>query len=181
MSVSLSISPLEQILTDIERTIAAQAYYPALAVALTLPEICTTLCWDRDMFVKEKHYAAFVDNYTTEANLGVDGITCYRIRGGVIHRGNAGGHPKVDFTHVIFTIPDSRSSFHAFAMKVQDKVAVMLDLAQFCSVMIGAARLWHSEHRDHVQVLRNMPHLLSYRPFGVSPFVGGLPVVASGE
>jgi len=170
---------LESIFNDVRRAIDAALYYPALAVALTVPEICITLCWDRDMMVKEKHYKDFIDTYSTPQELGVDGLGCYRLRGGVIHRGNASGHPKFAGTHVLFTTPEAIAKIHALTIQVGDKSAAMFDLDMFCSGMIQAAKRWYEKHKDHPKVVENLPRLLSLRPFGLSPFVVGVPVIAS--
>ena len=66
-------SPLASVLDDIERSIAAQLYYPGLLVTLTVPEICSALLLDKIAFVNKGHYIAFVNKYTTEPALGIDG------------------------------------------------------------------------------------------------------------
>lgn len=171
--------PLEMILRDVSRAIDAQLYYPALCVALTLPDICVGLTFDKERFIKEKDYVAFVDTYTTPPELGLEGQSCYRLRGGVIHRGNAAGHPFFGSTHVIFTVPGG-PSIHALTLQVDDKAAACFDVVMFCRAMDHAARRWYADHKDNLNVVKNIPNLLSWRPNGVSPFVGGLPVVASG-
>lgn len=132
-------SPLALVLKDIDRSIEAKLYYPALLVALTIPVICVALTLDKKVFVKEKHYVDFIDKYTVSGGpngLGINGIDCYRLRGGVVHRANFAGHPKVDWTNVIFTIPETGSQMHAFSITVQNKTAVMLSLPIFCNTMI---------------------------------------------
>src|SRR5580658_6876543 len=56
---SASPSPLDTILSDMNRALAARLYYPGLLVALTIPEVCIALTFDDDAFVKQDHYAAF--------------------------------------------------------------------------------------------------------------------------
>jgi len=82
------------------------------------------------MMVKEKHYAAFVDKYTSPLELGLDGLSCYRLRGGVIHRENAAGHPKFSGTHVIFTTPETGASIHAMSFQHFEKTSAMFDLGR---------------------------------------------------
>lgn len=173
-------SPLALILTDIGKAIDAQLYYPALLMALTVPEICAALAMERSVFVKEKHYAGFVDRYTTKASLGLAGIDCYRLRGGLVHRGNLAGHPKADWTNTVFTIPETGTSIHALTLKAGDKSAAAFDLKTFCSEMVSAAYKWYEDHKDHALVAKNMPDLIRYCPSGLPPFVGGAPVVGSG-
>jgi hypothetical protein len=44
---------LESILGDMRRAIEARLYYPAVLVALTLPEICAALELPNSVFVRE--------------------------------------------------------------------------------------------------------------------------------
>jgi hypothetical protein len=135
---------------------------------------------DISEFIKQKHYVAFVDKYSTPTGLGLDGESCYRLRGGLVHRGNAAGHAYWGQTHVIFTVPESANAMHAFSMVVGDKSTAVFDLVSFCDAMILAARIWYEEYQDHPKVIANMPNLLRWRPTGVPPFIDGMPVVASG-
>lgn len=172
--------PLARILSDVIRAFEAGLYYPALVVALTLPEICASMTLEKSEFVRQSHYVAFVDKYTTPASLGLDGLECYRLRGGVIHRGNAAGHPLSNSTHVIFTVPESGSGMHAFSIEAGDRRSAMFDLKTFCAAMDRAVRLWYADHRTEPQVQSNIASLLSWRPDGIRPFLIGAPVVGSG-
>lgn len=175
-------SPLGSVLDDISRAIDAKLYYPALLTALTVPEICSALALDNSVFIKEKHYVAFVDKYSTPRELGLSGVDCYRLRGGVVHRANMAGHPQFGATHVIFSLPESPAKMHAFSIvhQAENKTAAMFDLALFCSAMIAAAQRWYEDHYQEPKVIENMQNLICYRPDGASPFVVGQPVVASG-
>jgi hypothetical protein len=149
-------------------------------VALTIPDICAGLALDNNIFVKEPHYVAFVDKYTAENELGIDGLTCYRIRGGVVHRANMAGNPKFDATHVIFTPPESELQIHGFRLENGPASAIALRLEQFCKAMQLAAKRWYEDHENDPMVIENMKNLIRYAPNGVYPFIGGFPVVASG-
>jgi hypothetical protein len=173
--------PLEQIMMDIKRSLAAHLYYPALLIALTIPDICMSLMYDVRKSVKENHYAWFVDKYTTESALGVSGSACYRTRCGIVHRANVTGNSKSQWTGVIFTIPESRAMMHAFSIQNQAGRAAMLDLVTFCDEIIVAARRWHRDNMTNPQVASNMDLLITFRPNGLPPFLGGIPVVASGS
>jgi hypothetical protein len=163
------------------RTIDAALYYPALLVALTVPDICAALALDNNIFVKEKHYVDFVNTYTTEADLGLSGLDCYRLRGGVVHRASFAAHPKLGWTHVIFTIPTLDSvAIHAMSFQAGNKIAAMFDVTKFCRTMDLAARRWFSDHKDDPKVAENISNLIRFCPNGLAPFVDGFPVVASG-
>jgi hypothetical protein len=175
-------SPLGSVLNDIQRAIDAKLYYPALLVALTVPEICEALLLDRKDFLKLKHYARFVDKYTTPATLGLDGVSCYRLRGGIVHRANLVGHPEFGATHVIFTIPESGSSLHAFSITHTGSTAraAMFDLVKFCMTMKQAAEQWYEDNRSNPRVTESMGNIIRYCPLGVAPYCTGAPVIASG-
>jgi len=138
-------SAIERIIQDIERAISVRLYYPALLMTLTLPEICMGLTLQKSNFVKRDHYVSFVDNYTTEGELGLDGASCYQLRGGLVHRADLTGHAYFPNTHVVFTVPETHSSIHALSIISGDKSASMFDLQLFCAAMIKAARAWYDE------------------------------------
>lgn len=174
-------SPLAMILADIHKSIEAKLYYPALLVSLTIPEICVSLTLDTKVFVKEKHYVDFVDKYTTPEELGLSGIQCYRLRGGVVHRGNMAGHPFFDATHVVFSLPETTRRAHALTLEVGSSRAAMFDLLSFCNRMDAAARQWYDDHKDDAAVAANMKNLLRFIPDATIPILGRMgPIVASG-
>jgi hypothetical protein len=174
------LSPLGLVLADIQNAINAHLYYPALLVALTVPEICMALTLDKSSFVKEKHYVSFVDKYATSPGLGLNGVGCYRLRGGVVHRANMAGHPKFDATHVIFTIPETGTGIHAVTLQMGEKTAATFDLVLFCKAMVAAANRWYEDYQHDKMVAENMKNLIRYCPNGLAPFIVGAPIVASG-
>jgi hypothetical protein len=173
---------LQTIAWDLDKALKAQLYYPALLVALTLPEVCSGLALPRGRFVKEADYVGFIDAYTDKkppTNFGLTGSECYRLRGGVVHRGSFNGHPYFGTDAVIFTIPESNAKMHAFTIQVGEKTAFLLDLGTFCAAMREAVSRWHRDHEDDAVVAANMASLITFRASGLSPFFSGVPVLAS--
>ena len=162
------------------RAFDAGLYHPTLLTALTLPEICAGLAKPLSEFVKRPDYEAFIDEYADTQKLGMDGERCFRLRGGLVHRGNAAGHPYFDSTHVIFTVPDSQSSVHNGFIRVGAEKAFLLDLKKVCGAIEGAVYEWFREHSANELVIENVDSLISWREDGLPPFVGGAPVVGSG-
>src|SRR5208337_978210 len=160
---------LESALQDWKRAISAKLYYPALLVALTIPDICRGLELPRSEFVKRPHYVSFVDKYTTPAELGLGGEACFMLRGGLVHKAGLARHPHFDGTHVIFTLPDSIGHTHAFSIVMGDKKPAMFDLLMFCNAMDVAARKWYVDNRTNKVVEENLAHLIRFCPFGLSP------------
>lgn len=172
---------LDSIVSDMWRAFDASLYYPALLVALTLPEVCVALTMEAKEFVKEKHYVSFVNEYTSPAGLGIDGLGCYRLRGGVVHRGNAAGHPFFGSSHVIFCVPETGSSFHAMSLQSGEKTSAVFNLKYFCTAMHNAVAKWYAAHSLQPKVQSNLKNLLSWRPEGMAPFFEGAPILGSGS
>lgn len=180
-----SWQPFESILADMNRALEANLFYPALVVALTIPDVCAGLALDDTQFLNQATYAAFVNKYAppkgSEDALGVNGIECYRLRGGIIHRGNAAGHPFSGLTHVMFTVPESGGYQHDITIIMEPYKGLLLDLPQFCAAMEIAARRWLEEHQDNQKVRENVSRLLSTRPNGLPPILDGQMVIGSGK
>lgn len=190
-----SIPPeLSAILQEIEKAIEAKLYYLAIAVALSVPDICASLEFDPDKpsWSSEKTYIAWCD-----ANIGADfknlsGVDLYRLRGGVLHRGNF-DHPKSNFDRVMFIGPESQIRAHdivvtvmpgvtfggisAEALRISGKI-LQLDVLQFCKTITDASRRWVVSKTGDTHVKRNLPNLVRYRPNGLPPFSIGVPTVA---
>jgi hypothetical protein len=135
---------------------------------------------DNNVFVKEKHYAAFIDTYTRPAELGLTGLECYRLQGGVVHRANAAGHPFFGVDQVIITTPENSMHLTGTMSNPRGPTSLLLVLEQFCVVMTNAVQKWHADHREHPNVKQNISNLLHWRPNGMPPYVFGGPVIASG-
>ena len=147
---------LESILADLDSCVERQLYYPALLVALTIPEICITLAFDKNVMVKEKHYAAFIERYTDSTRLGMTGVECYQLRCGIVHRADFAGHPKSGSTHVIFTLPNTQTVINGITMEAGTKTAKMFDLSSFCDAIVAAAKAWFVDNALHPLVLNNL-------------------------
>ena len=175
-------SPLGSMINEIERAFDAGLYHSALLMALTLPEICAALTLNDSAFVREPQYVAFIEKHVPVDGLGVTPQQCYRLRCGVVHRGNAAGHPFFGTTHVIFTVPESQTKFYGGRLdaKGHGKQAHLIDLGRFIRTMTAAVTDWYEDNQGDPKVIENMPRLLSWRPNGVWPFLVGQPVIASG-
>lgn len=177
--------PLANILSDIRRCFDEKLYYPALTVALTLPEICASCLLPPTTFVKQDDYTRFLTDYVKNDDLGVDPLTCYRLRGGVVHRANASGHPYISrdgeaVENVIFTLPETGFFLHGPSLSVGGHLAITITLEQFLDVMEACVRRWYDEHRENDAVNERIWSMLALRPNGIPGFVDGAPVVASG-
>ena len=173
---------LKQIVDDINRCISAKLYYPALAITLTLPEICSGLTLDPTEEVRGAHYKAFMAKYSKEDELGLDGEACYFVRCGLIHKGTPSANAKLKATNVVFTVPETEAAFHGIGIHFgDDKRIPMLDLKLFCKAMELAVDRWYLDNAKNPKVARNITSLLSWKLTGNLPAITGRLVLASGE
>jgi hypothetical protein len=188
--------PLElaAILHEIEKALDAKLYYLAIAVALSIPDICACLECDPDkIWANEKKYVAWCDVNLTSRFVNLTGVDLYRIRGGVIHQGDFVGHPKSRFDRIMFIGPESRIKAHDVIVTVKPEVTfggisaeelrfsgdlLQPDVVTFCNIVMDAARSWAISKAADPNVQQNMPNLVRYRPNGIPPFSIGVPTVA---
>jgi hypothetical protein len=102
---------LSSILREIEKGLEAKLYYLAIAVALSVPDICACLECDPDkpIWATQDKYVGWCDANLKFKNL--TGVDFFRIRGGVLHQGHF-DHPKSKFDRVMFIGPESRFKAH---------------------------------------------------------------------
>ncbi|MCB2051446.1 MAG: hypothetical protein KDE63_08455 [Novosphingobium sp.] len=185
---------LEALLQEIEKAIDAKLYYLAIAVALSVPDVCSGLESDPEnpKWQNQKTYAAWCDsNIGTKFN-NLVGNDLYRLRGGVLHKGHF-DHPKSQFNRVIFIGPESQIVAHdkiitvnegvklggqdVAQLRLQGKV-LLLGVVPFCEAISTSAREWYCAHAANEHVQKNIGRLVRFRPDGMPPFSVGIPTIA---
>lgn len=164
---------METILSEIELAIKAGLYYLAVAMALTLPDICAAL-ESEDGQTSNKKYKAWYSANLAEKYPRMTDVDCYSLRCGVLHQGRC-GHPNSQYGRVIFTIPNAQQNF--FHNNILND-ALNLDAPQFCADVVQSVRDWFVSSRHLVNVQANLPNLVRFRPFGLSPYMVGMPLIA---
>jgi hypothetical protein len=169
--------PLESILDDISNCLAAKLYYPALVVSLTVPEVCAGLSLTKDVNVTSAHYKVWCEKYLLG---GIDPLDVYRLRGGVIHKGRARGHPHDRINRPVFTVPETGIEMWGINLVADEEKVLMLDLPKFCGFMSDGARKWMLDHENDALVQTQLPDLVRFRPNGLDGLLltVGLPIVA---
>ena len=184
---------LTAILHEIEKALDAKLYYLAIAVALSVPDICACLeCEPDKIWTTRETYVAWCDRNLASRFTNLSGIDFYRLRCGVLHQGNF-GHPKSKFDRVMFIGPESQIKAHDVVITVAPGVKIggidvkelrlegqllQLDVALFCKSIIDAAREWSIAKIDDANVQANLASLVRYRPNGLPPFSVGVPTIA---
>lgn len=180
--MSQPAGPLEIILQDIERALQARLWYVALAVALSLPDICSLLEQPPDeAWSKRKKYADWFDKNVGAKFFSLTGDDCYSLRGGVVHHGRF-GHKKARFDRIAFTIPGSGPRIGEILAEQgpMGDVALTMDLSMFCEKIIVSVREWFEANHGNANVRANPPNVVRLRPHGLFGVVHGVPVISSG-
>jgi hypothetical protein len=185
---------LTAILQEIEKAIVAKLYYLAIAVALSIPDICACLECDPDkpIWANKDKYVAWCEANIGQSFNNLTGIDLFRIRGGVLHQGHF-DHPHSKFDRVMFIGPESPIKMHDIIVTVMPGVSfggkdaeesnlsgklLQLDVVKFCNIIMDAARAWSIAKCANANVQRNLKNLVRYRPNGLPPFSVGVPTVA---
>jgi hypothetical protein len=81
---------LAAILNEIEKALEQKLYYLAIAVSLSIPDICARLELDKDEDPKQGGvlYCKWADTNIGERFTTIEGRDLYRFRCGVLHAGN---------------------------------------------------------------------------------------------
>lgn len=176
-------SPLDPILSDIDRLFRLGFYYAAIHISLSIPDICSSLETRVDDELRrkvERRYKAWCEKYLQHKFQVFTSTDCWALRGGVIHNGKLHGHTQLAYDRVIFQPPSELTILEMVSENnggFEDK-ALLLNIQNFLSIMITAARDWYSVNQEHPIVLENIDGLVRTRPDGIEPHYVGSPIIA---
>jgi hypothetical protein len=166
---------IEPILLEIERCLSADLYFPAIALALTIPDVCSSLQTQPGTRVSfGVRYAAWYDAHVGEAFSALTGADCWSLRCGVSHSGKL-LERGAEYERVGFALPHPMAA--TFVGCIFQGMLVT-DAASFCRVLISAAGRWFEANASDPIVQSNLPALFSYRPNGMAPYIHGIPIIA---
>ena len=164
---------METILGEIERALAARLYYLAVAMALTVPDICAAL-ESPNGETTGAQYKAWYNANLTDQYPNITGADCWSLRCGVLHQGRC-GHPNMQCGRILFTVPAGQNNvFHNNILND----ALNLDTVIFCSDAVRSARRWFAQKANDPAVLANLPNLVQFRPEGLAPYMVGISLIA---
>jgi hypothetical protein len=103
---------LSTLLNEIQGALDSKLYYLALAVCLSLADICAaTECEPDKIWVKQDKYEAWCETNLIIKYKHLTARDCYRLRCGVLHQGNF-GRPDDRYEQIIFVLPNTNFSGH---------------------------------------------------------------------
>lgn len=176
-----SSSPLEALYRDIEACLKARLYYPAVSIAVALPDICSSLEERRGQ--PWQRYKEWFHEYAAGKFEFFNKDDCYDLRCGVVHNARLGKkHDKHSlYDQIVFTIRDEGIvidegiSLGSGGVKC---AVLQLDVFDFCNKMIDAARAWEVASKDNLTVNSNIASVVRFRPAGFPPHIEGVAVIA---
>ena len=172
-----SAGKLELILRDVERALDAQLWYAALSVSLSLPDVCSLL--ERpanEGWSKGWKYAAWFDHNLKQYLPLFTGDDCYKLRGGVLHKGQL-RKDDARWDHIAFTTPESDMRLHLTLSENNSGVeesALILDVEMFCSDMMRAVRRWFDESSENPHLRENLAYVVALSSDDIGAQISGL-------
>lgn len=181
--LAFTASELDPILNDIDRLFGVGFYYAAIHIALSVPDICSSLELgpdERGRFRIEGRYVAWCQTYL-QPKFGIfTSEDCWALRGGVVHNGMLFGHPKAQYDRVVFQPPGLGDAHEVISDNNggSQQIVLLLNVHRFCHLMIAAAQEWHANKGSDPTVRDNMRGLVRTRPEGFPPHFSGFSIIA---
>jgi len=170
---------MENILREIERTMEANLWYAAIALCLTIPDICCTL--EAQPNARQDGQRARYQSWCRRnlpPHLGLSGDECWALRCGVVHEGRGTNRAmRHDHRAIAFTLPP-QGTIHNVIVDVPTGPILSLSAELFCRGVIYAARNWLSANASNSLVRSNLNRLLQPRPNAFMPLVQGPTIIA---
>jgi hypothetical protein len=164
-------TPLDYLLSEVERAIQGKFYFLALTMVLALPEVCVSLASTDGRSNGERYKDWCKANLTSGFDF-VSGEDLFSMRCGVLHNGRF-GDLKHNVARVIFALPGNVTFVNC---KMND--AYVYSVADFCANFIAAVRRWYAAHAYDPTVIVNLPRMMTLYPDGLSPYIKGAPILA---
>ena len=139
---------------DIKNALKSESYMSALALTLTLPDICGKVVYPE--LNSGERYKKWYDEYITkynENNCILNAEKCYKLRCAYLHEGSIKDIPEID--EFEFRVSRSSgetggvSSFSELWIDTEKKrKEIRLDIKQFCFEIYQAAENFYEEKRN---------------------------------
>jgi hypothetical protein len=161
---------MNDFLDQIEIANNAGLYYVSLFCSLGIPDICGALEAE-DGGGNRSRYISWFDNNVS--GISMTGEDCYYFRCSMLHQGST-QHPSSTYTRIIFIEPTGYSGV-AHNNVLMD--ALNIDVRVFCGEILAAARRWLPAVQGSDPYERNYSRFVRRYPNGLSPYIGGVPVI----
>lgn len=165
MTAAPADSPLTAMLKEVLHSVDAGQAYSALALALTLPDICGFI-----EYPKLRGPGQIGERYQLWCNewgkiLTIDGANCWALRCAYLHNGvddfSGTSAKKASFKRVQFTVGKVDG---VWSSQAQSDGTVRMPHETFCRDMVGAADGWQRKRQHDPAVAQALSELLEIQP-----------------
>lgn len=188
---------LEYLTNELRQATERSLYYTAILTALTIPDICGALSASNGEATRARYHAWFDAHIGPKYMIGpwqtLTRNDCYFLRCSVLHQAVL-MHDQSRFDQILFFLPPNES--HNVVLVAGDpdhqtltvrqrraaghatRVALALNVLQFCADMIEGVTSWSTENAANPITTRNYARTIKMRREGIPPFFSGSAVIA---
>lgn len=166
---------MEELLNQIKKALDNKLYLVALQSTLTLPDICAGLSIEDNETHRSDYIKWYEENIVNKQNL--TGEDCYYFRCAMLHEGKM-QHKDIKLSRIIFLVPNSNCTFIGNIFDINGEKALNIDLPTFCNEMLECVLNWWQKNKEIDIVKKNYEKIVKYYPNGLSPFIGGISIIA---
>lgn len=167
-------NPFAAIFEEIRKANEAGLSHAALALTLTIPDVCAALISPKGKS-SGPAYAAWFDAQMPSYLGHLSGKDLYSIRSGFLHEARS-DRPHMQWERVIF----NTAGMHRMTLEgnrfngVRLPDTYVINVALFGAEVIEAAERWFEENRDDPAVIANSPFVVRHREEVMLPAIGGI-------
>jgi len=154
--------------TELQNALKGKAYYAAILLALTLPDVCSALESANGASTPET-YKNWYEKWLGPQYPTVTGADIYFLRCSVAHQA-AFNHPAMQVKKVYFTLPTGLLIYD----QNEDEHGLQLDLIRFCKSMAEAVDRWYSAKGNTPEVEKNIKRMFRFLPDIENAFIKGV-------
>lgn len=168
---------MENLLISIEKSLLSNNWYGALALSLTLPDICGGL--ENKPQGKERYSKWFEKYFNTKYKGFLTGNDCYALRCSFLHEGTNNTEQqraREILDNFIFIPKGSHCNWiHQSVVgdpKYDNKSILQLSVERFCLDIVEAVRVWSKNNQNNLTIQDNIKNMLEIHENGIH--IGGI-------
>jgi hypothetical protein len=168
-------NPFAAIFEEIREANKAGLSHAALALTLTIPDICAALISPKGKSNGDS-YATWFDDHLGVYKGRLSGKDLYSIRSGILHEARS-DRPHMQWERIVFDTKQGnhRGSIAGIAYNgVRMPDTFVVNVSRFSEEMIAAAEAWFLAHRENAHVVRNAAFVVRHRENVMAPAIGGI-------
>lgn len=146
---------------DIKTAVQAKAYLSALALSLTIPDVCGKLLYPGDS--SKSRYTKWYQLYLPDFDRNFfSAENCYVFRCAYLHAGEGGTPENVSNIDVLTLSKDFYITLHESNFLGRVTTELRLDVPQFCKVICDAAEKFYNEKKNELPFSQVEIHIAEY-------------------